>query len=421
MNISLPFHMGQKAVHIRLPEGARLILPNKKETLPKEAVEQKIIEKLSAILPSNGEKACLIVDDHTRPTPTHIYVPPVVELLLQRFTEVVIAYAPGTHNYERADIEKKIPPETLKKVKVVYHDAFDHDAHVFAGISRAGTPVWINREVAECAFIMGMGSVFPSEIAGFTGGGKILVPGVAHYITINFNHLRYLSPFAEAGVARGNPVYEDIQDCARIGGLKVVVDFVLGWENESPVMDVFVGPPEEIADASHRLVREIYQVPFPGRFKLVIAAPGGREDIDFVQAAKAVYTANKVLSQNGRLLLCASMPRGLNWEEMEDLVSAIQKGKIQRREDLIKIMLSGSMESFACILLYRLWDFVVARPERLMLYTCEKGREVAKLFGFEIVENVESFVDHLPPNIADNTCIIPYASYMLIGKEKGKW
>jgi len=196
MKITLPFDLGRKSIPLELPGHATIVMPEEFPSRQKSEIESKILSNLEKSLPPRGESVAFIVDDVTRPTPVGEFAPAVLDLLKKRFERVVVVMAPGSHNFRDDDIYSRIPPEHLEGIEHTIHNAFDEKDMTFTGISSAGTPLWFNSAVMNCRYKIGMGSVFPSEIAGYTGAGKIMMPGVAYYLSININHLRYFSPMA---------------------------------------------------------------------------------------------------------------------------------------------------------------------------------------------------------------------------------
>lgn len=186
MELKLPYDLARRQVCVEIPRGrlAGVVRPKPAEALRLETVRRFVREDPYLRGLVENVKKCrgrlsVLVDDHTRPTPVKDILPVLLDMAGES-VDVRILYAKGTHDSPpRWLLEKKLGRGLLNDDRLVMHDAYRFENHVFKGVTRYGTPVWINREAAEADVIVGIGSIFPSEIAGFTGGCKIILPGIA--------------------------------------------------------------------------------------------------------------------------------------------------------------------------------------------------------------------------------------------------
>lgn len=135
---------------------------------------------------------------------------------------VVLVHAAGMHGHPGA--RGKLGSLANRVGLYVEHDPFDEPSLTFLGATLFGTPVWINRWVAEADFVMGVGQCSPS-LYGFQGGGGIILPGVAGADTTRYNHQRILTTKTSSAWGPGNPMREDVMDTADLAGLRLKVDF----------------------------------------------------------------------------------------------------------------------------------------------------------------------------------------------------
>ena len=150
---------------------------------------------------------------------------------------VTLVYACGMHPHGHA--EERIGPEVLSRVRLVVHDGADDSRMIYVGATSRGTPVWVNRAVAEADVRIGIGEVSPVGPAGWCGGGKIILPGVCGRDTIEHNHRMVISPEVRLGAVERNPVRLDIEEAAELVGLQLKVDLLVN--SEQRIVAVYCG------------------------------------------------------------------------------------------------------------------------------------------------------------------------------------
>jgi lactate racemase len=126
-----------------------------------------------------------------------------------RDESITLVYACGMHPHGHA--AERIGPEVLSRVRLVVHDGADDSQMAYFGATSRGTPVWVNRAVAEADVRIGIGEVSPVGPAGWCGGGKIVLPGVCGRDTIEHNHRMVISPEVRLGAVERNPVRLDME------------------------------------------------------------------------------------------------------------------------------------------------------------------------------------------------------------------
>ena len=139
-----------------------------------------------------GEKVVVLVDDHTRATPVATILPLVLDELRAggiRDADVTVLITHGTHRPStEEEVRRKLGDHVCRSLRVVQHECTDEQNQVYLGLTSRGTPVWVNRLVVEADRCVGIGHVGPSLYAGYSGGYKLILPGVASLDTINANH-----------------------------------------------------------------------------------------------------------------------------------------------------------------------------------------------------------------------------------------
>lgn len=263
-----------------------------------------------------GARVAVVVSDKTRPSPTGVLLPPVLEELRSggvREGDITVVFALGIH-----------PPHTeAEKRTLVGQDVFDRlrcvdsleDGFVPVGITSRGTPVEVSRPVAEADLVVATGNIEFHYFAGYSGGAKALIPGVASRKTILPNHAMQTLPGAEAGRLAGNPVREDLEEAAAYLPPAFLVNVVLNAQKA--VVECFAGDLRAAHRAGCALVDQTYKREIPEPADIVIASAGGHpKDINVYQAQKALDNAICAARPGGAVILLAACPEGLGEETL---------------------------------------------------------------------------------------------------------
>jgi len=255
-----------------------------------------------------GMKAAVLFDDMQRPTPAALAFPAVLNRLNKagipddRITAVC---ARGTHPAPTPEqLEKKVGKEVLQRLadRVLIHDAQSSE-NVFVGKTSRGTAVEINRHVAEADLVVGIGTCMPHPYSGYSGGCKILLPGVASYRTVGEHHYSWLrNKTCKLSVLEGNLWYEDTVEIARLGRLGFKLDFLLNEANQ--VIRAFAGDPVEEHREAAKHSTSLYQVFLPKLADVVITSAAPLEP--GVQASKSLLNARLAVKTGGTIIWVAA-------------------------------------------------------------------------------------------------------------------
>ncbi len=263
-----------------------------------------------------GDKIAIVVDDHTRPAPSYLMVPPILDELEKAgipMSDVFIIFACGTHRpVKPEEMKKLLGEETLKRVpkeNIVSHNCDAPDL-VYCGKTSRGTPVYVNRLYYEADVKILTGDITLHYYAGYGGGPKSILPGISGRITIQHNHAMLLDPNAKMGVAKGNPIHEDIMEAAKKAGVDFVLNVVMNTKKE--IVKAYAGKLETVFYTGIKLIDQIYKVPIECKPDIIVASPGGHPfDINFYQATKGLYTADLAVKDGGVIILLAACPEGI--------------------------------------------------------------------------------------------------------------
>jgi len=338
---------------------------------------------------SPGETVVVLVDDHTRTTPAAQILPPVLGELRAggvRDEDVTILITHGTHRQSREEeVRQKVGEEVYRRFRIVQHRCTDEQEQVYLGLTRRGTPVWVNRRVVEADRCIGIGHVGPSPYAGYSGGSKLIVPGVASLDTINANHSLVALGFRQPGRV-DVPCRLDIEEAAAAVRLDMVVDVVLCQDGQ--IARAFAGTPGRVFQEGVALARQVYEVACPGEVDVAVAA-AYPYDIDLYQAVRAVQYADVIVREGGSILLVAACPDGVGGKEFYRLMA--DPGK--RPDDFLRDVVRREGKVTFSVLGYFLAR--IKAEKRLHIVTSGIGDAELAAMGFGRVASLQAGVDAL--------------------------
>ncbi len=202
--------------------------------------------------------------------------------------------------------------ERLLSYRIVQNNAFDPTTQVQTGVTSRGHEIWLNREIAACDVKVLTGFIEPHFFAGFSGGGKALMPGMAGQRTVLGNHDAGMiaNPNATWGVTNGNPIWEEVMEVAHsVGGL-FLVNVTLNKHKE--ITGVFAGDLDQAHAAGCAHVRATAMVPVPHSFDIVVTTNSGYPlDMNLYQAVKGMSAAALVVKEGGAILCAAECSDGI--------------------------------------------------------------------------------------------------------------
>ena len=193
---------------------------------------------------------------------------------------------------------------------------------VCLGESKNGTKMYLNKLVAEAKKVCAIGSVEPHYFAGYTGGRKAFLPGVAKYETIQQNHLLALHPNAQALSLEGNPVHEDMMDAMSVLGHIDVFAIMSVLDSDHDICFVSAGDLSDTFYASIDKADEVFCVNIPKKADIVISVAPYPMDIDLYQSQKALDNGKLALNEGGILIMVAKCRTGIGEEGFFKLMSS---------------------------------------------------------------------------------------------------
>jgi nickel-dependent lactate racemase len=324
MQVKIPYGKGN--IDINIPENSEILIPKKVEIksedkLIEEALENPLGFESYDEFADDSEKLLVIINDASRPTPTSKilkYLLPV----LSSHPGVKFLIATGVHREPTEEEYKYIFGDTYKifRRKVYAHDARKDEDMTYLGKSKNGTEMYINKLVPEYKNILVIGSVEPHYFAGYTGGRKSFLPGVASYKTIEMNHKLALSDQAKSLALKNNPVNEDMVDAMNVLKDLNVFSIQTVLTGDHRLFAVTAGDLHMSFDAAIEYSKDIFCVPLKQKGNIVISAAPYPMDIDLYQSQKALDNGKLALEDDGVIILVSKCRTGVGEEAFLDLL-----------------------------------------------------------------------------------------------------
>ena len=283
----------------------------------KRALDNPIgTDRLSKII-KPGEKVAIITSDITRPMPSKIVLPLILEELREagvKYEDITVVFALGSHR-KHTEEEKKylVGEEVYNKVQCVDSDPSDF---VHMGVTSRGTPVDIFSAVAKADRRICLGNIEFHYFAGYSGGAKAIMPGVSTRAAIQANHSAMVKNEARAGAMDDNPVRLDIEEVVQF----VPIDFILNvvLDEKKNIIKAVAGHHVHAHREGCKFLDSLYKVEIPQKADIVITTPGGYpKDINLYQAQKALDNSKHAVRDGGIVILLASCTEGLGEEVFE--------------------------------------------------------------------------------------------------------
>lgn len=262
-----------------------------------------------------GQRVAISVCDVTRPQPRELMVKAVLEELrgIVDPADVVLLVATGTHRAcTAAELEAMLGRELLDACEVINHDARDASMLLDVGVHGAGVPVQLNRRWVEADVRITTGFVEPHFFAGFSGGPKMVAPGLAGLETILMLHdaTRIGDARATWGICEGNPVHDDVRAIAAATGVDFALDVVLNREQR--ITRAFGGELLAMHEVAREAARDVAMCPVDQRFDVVVTSNSGYPlDQNLYQGVKGMSAAENVVREGGLIVLAAECRDGL--------------------------------------------------------------------------------------------------------------
>jgi nickel-dependent lactate racemase len=291
----------------------------------------------------SGSRVCIVFTDITRATPNDRLIPWLLKYLsAAQPHQITLLNGLGTHRPNtRAELERLLTPAVVNAYRVLNHEPENPKALVAFGTTQDGTPAFLNRHVVEADVRIITGFIEPHFFAGFSGGPKGIMPGVAGLDTVMSNHgaRNIADPNSTFGVTEGNPIWEEMRDIALRPGSSFLLNVALNERRE--ITGVFAGDLLEAHRAGCEFVRNSAMQPVKAPFDLVVTTNSGYPlDLNLYQAVKGMSAGARILKPGGTLIMACEcsdgVPNGSSFDRLlrsasnpEEVLSRLASGSVQ--------------------------------------------------------------------------------------------
>jgi nickel-dependent lactate racemase len=318
MKVSLAY--GQGYLPVELPDGRTTIVqPSHIPGLADErgavlaALERPIAARPLQAWLKPGGRVCVTFTDITRATPNNRLIPWLLSLLTDVPREnITLLNSLGTHRPNtRTELEQLLTPAVVQNYRVLNHEAENPGALIPLGATSDGTPALLNRHFVEADVRIVTGFIEPHFFAGFSGGPKGIMPGLAGLRTVMSNHgFRHINdPNSTFGITKGNPIWEEMREIALRAGPSFLLNVSLNEQRQ--ITGVFAGDLVAAHQAGCDLVRQSAMQRFEAPFDIVVTTNSGYPlDQNLYQAVKGMSAGARVLKPGGTLILAAECREG---------------------------------------------------------------------------------------------------------------
>ncbi|MGA2194998.1 MAG: nickel-dependent lactate racemase [Bryobacteraceae bacterium] len=346
----------QAAGDVLAPRAGRPVADETRAVL--DALENPIGARPLLEIARPGERVAIVVNDITRLARTDLLLPPIVDTLNAAGVpdaDIFIVFALGIHR-RQTDPERRmiVGDRVFRRIRSFDHISTDDRSLVEIGTTSFGNRVEINREVWEADRIILTGEIIYHLIAGYSGGRKSLVPGVAGFRTTTFNHRMIFDPNCRVGKLDGNPAHEDLLEACRLAEPDFLVNLVLN--PQGGLIRVVAGHYDLAHREGCREVDRMLAVEIDRPYDVVVASAGGFPlDIDLRQAHKGLENACHALRPGGSILFYAECANGAGIQAFEDYVRRYGD-EFEMRAALEREFAVGGHKAYWVARLGRLYD-----------------------------------------------------------------
>lgn len=319
MNVELKY--GKTDLKVNVPDKNVLILEQQKQIWQyrgpsgiKDALLKPIGSKPLHALAKNAKSAAIIFSDITRPVPYKELLPDILAELRDLPKEkIVLINALGTHRKSSAEeLREHLGALTFDGYRIHQHDCDDDDNLLYLGRSHRDTRILVNKLYCQADIRVLTGFIEPHLFAGFSGGPKAVLPGVAGRETIHANHGPDMiaSRGSGFGITYGNPIWEEMMEAALLTRPTFIVNTTQAPNGE--ITGVFTGDLVEAHRAGVEFAKQSATIPVHERFDIVITTASGYPlDINLYQAIKGLAVAGNIVKDGGAIILAAACEEGL--------------------------------------------------------------------------------------------------------------
>jgi nickel-dependent lactate racemase len=418
MKIDLAF--GKTGITVDLPGGFRYRVLEARSAKPladwrsslESALDRPIAGLPLAELARGKRTAAISICDITRPAPNRLTLPPLLRRLEEagiRRENITILIATGLHRPATADEIREICGDPIAAAyRVVNHDARDLASHRHLGSTRSGTPVYIDERFVAADLHFTFGFIEPHLMLGYSGGRKLIAPGLAAQETIKVLHSPRFMRDARAveGSIDDNPLHRELLEIARLARHDFLVDVALARDRS--IAGIFAGDPERAHRAGADFVSNVLLETLEEPVDAAIATSAGYPlDLTFYQSIKGVTAASHIVKPGGHILLAAACQEGAGAPEFRRMLLEAPSAEefLERIQTAPAIVDQWQLEKLA----------IVTTRQRVLWYVPGLPPQYHHRLWGNSYATIESAVEALTASLAPGATIavIPEGPYVL--------
>jgi nickel-dependent lactate racemase len=332
MRIRLDY--GRTGLDVDLPDdrvvGPLAIRPAAPLDDPEAAIARALASSIGAPplaeVARGRRNACILVCDITRPVPNRLILPPLLRTLHEqglKREDILLLIATGLHRpNEGAELEELLGLEIAANYRVENHHGKVKEEHDYLGTTPSGVPVWLDSRYVRADLKITTGLIEPHLMAGYSGGRKVICPGIAGLETVKVWHgPRFLEhPRADCGIVEGNPVHEENTRIAQMAGCDFIVNVCL--DGQRRITWVGAGDMVRAWEQGVAFCAEVVKAPVREPVEVVVTSCAGYPlDTTWYQAVKGLTGALPIVKQGGTIVLAASLTEGLGSPEFQQVMA----------------------------------------------------------------------------------------------------
>lgn len=320
MRIQLDY--GERGLWVTLPDKLDIEViqaPSRLGLLDEQAAILEAMRKPIGLSPLRRlvrpkDSVAIVFSDMTRPMPNSRVLPLLLEEVSHvNRSQIVLINALGTHQpMTEEELESMLGREVTRNYRVLQHDSRDKSKLVYLGKSSLGNPIWINSNYMKASVKILTGLIEPHNFAGFSGGPKAVLPGIAGEETILGNHEASMvgHPKASWGITAGNPVWEEMLEVAARTKPTFLLNICLNSVKE--ITRVFGGDVKKAHSAGVEFIKKTAMVQVKNMYDIVIASSAGYpRDLNLYQSVKGMSAAAQIVKEGGSIILAAECRNGI--------------------------------------------------------------------------------------------------------------
>ena len=327
MKIEIPYRKEKVEVEVDDDRVLAVIKPNpvcigdETETI-QQGIQNPINSKSFDEFIEDAKDLLFIVNDYTRPTPTAKILEAIYDTVKDKDIKFIIAT--GTHRQPNEDELNFIfgNYRAILKDRIYVHDSRKDEDMVYLGTSSTGTEMYVNKLGVEVHKLVTISSVEPHYFAGYTGGRKSFLPGIASYKTIEQNHKHALYPQAKTLVLEGNPVHEDMVDALKTIEGKEIFSIQTVLNGERRIYSCTSGHIHDSFLMAIDKAHEVFCVDIKEKADIVVSVACFPSDVDLYQSQKALESGKLALKEGGIIILVSECSSGIGDEAYFNLLSS---------------------------------------------------------------------------------------------------